>query len=247
MDEANDLYPTDEPDFNVPTHSYEEEREFEKKKIRRGRIQKVFAILVAMMFVFAGMILFTTFFYPPEDSYPKGYYIKMDNPNSAEYHFIGEVKDYEANLLRDSIDRWGNEDGTVSESEIKDYEEFVRRETADGFTSMMTNSNIRGKFTYYNVYYHGASGRVESNDSFTLEVSSKIGWSSIENGVDSFHIFMRYYDGPQYDFKFIAPPGYRIVDDDGLNNVKYNSESTEITGISDVDSYVAFINLVKVT
>ncbi len=221
----------------------EQEIALEKKEKRKKRVKSVIAVIVAFLFIFANLIFFTSSFQETPDPIPPGYYIEMVNTNIIEYQFSGEFPAEYMQGLREIIDIRGNEDGKVSEEEVKDYEEFCIDSAEDSYAPGFRINGSRGRYTRYNMALGGATGDVNSEKPMTHYVSYKVNWRSIDEDESSYHIYKSNYFDLEFDFKFKAPTGYMINEVHGLKNAKYNSDATIVSGITDgeapgVDLYI---------
>jgi hypothetical protein len=206
------------------------------------RNHKIIAVLIAILFIL--MVIFFVLF--TSRNIPKGYYIKMIDTNTAEYRFEGEFVTYSVvNEMRKTIDEYGNQDGEVSENEVRNYEKFLGEDYVGTPSHGLRINYTTGEYTRYSISIHGATGDIDSEKPISVVNSYTVNWQSIETGENSYIIRKSLYYALVLDFKFISPPGYKISNVDGLTKENYDIGSTTVTGRTDVEAFGVDIYIIK--
>ena len=166
----------------------------------------------------------------PKTDSPEGYTLEMTSVDTMKGYLKYKITGDVAKLERWSIDSTtGNDDSTVTPSEVNEYEESYREIGIGIQTFGYTIDNNEGIYSEFSVSYDGAIGNVESGDPISITFSFTIIWPSIETNNISYSVkTMSVAYGE--NLKFISVPGYEITSLIGLYDVSYNDGKTNLTG-----------------
>ena len=132
-----------------------------------------------------------------------------------------------------------------TEEEVRDYEEYYSDIAIHSLASGVKINDSDGRYTQLSISFGGATGDVDSEDPITMDLSYSVKWSSLAIDDYSYHVYKTNYFDLEFDFKFIAPQGYMINNLEGLNNPKYNSDSTIVTGRTGEEAHGVDIYIIK--
>jgi hypothetical protein len=204
------------------------------------KLLAVIAVVVVIILILS--IMFFAFSDETDEDKLKGTQVEMTDINEMDLQSEGQITGKDAEDMREAIDEYfGDDDGQVTEDEVKDYEE----EMADlKFAFEYTINFEEGKYSEYIVSTRNVEGDVESDFPISISLTATVKWPSLELFKDFYIIEVLVSNLEEKQYSFTAPTGYEIYRVDGL--VEDISEgSTSFAGTVDEKFNYVYVTIIE--
>lgn len=189
----------------------------------------------------------------PSNDFQDGHTFEMTNINTMKSQHNYEYSGDDARIERWSIDSFfGDNDGTVTSSEVEEYEDAYPDLVIGINSTSTTIDNEEGVYSQCNLSYDGATGDIDSGNPIFLTMCFTVIWTSIEENKISYSVKISICAYPTENFQFISPPGYFVSSVIGLDDVSYTNGKTDLIGTiyegtpNWIPEYVVYITITKI-
>lgn len=151
--------------------------------------------------------------------------------NYDEMNLVGHITFTEstASDFRKSIDDYGDGNGTITNTEVDNFESELESQNSTEFSL----NQDHGQVISFIIGIKGATGNSNDTSTITIDVEAIIKFPTVEEDLPEYSL--KYFvedDMATMNKKFTIPTGYTISDVQGLSNKLYSNGDRTVEGIT---------------